>query len=55
MVYGDFKDKPRRTTSNKVLRDKVYNLNNLQDDRYQSRLVSRVYKCFYEKSMLMVE
>ena len=26
MVYGDFKDLPRRTFSDKVLRDKAFNI-----------------------------
>ena len=26
MAYGDFKNLPRRTTANKVLRDKVFNI-----------------------------
>ena len=26
MTYGDFKDLPRRTASNKILRDKAFNI-----------------------------
>ena len=38
MVYGDFKDLPRRTASDKVLRDKVFNIaKNPKYCRYSTR------------------
>ena len=50
MTYGDFKDLPRRTASDKVLHDKTFNIaKNLKYDRYQSGLASMVYK-FFEKN-----
>ena len=51
MVYGDFKDIVRRTASDKLLRDKVFNLaKNLKYDVYQRGLASMVYKLFDKKS-----
>ena len=47
MVYWDFKDLTRRTTSNKILRDKAFNVTeNQKYDRYQRGLVSMVYNVF---------
>ena len=46
---GDFKDLTRRTASNKILRDKIFNfVKNPKYDGYQRRLVLMVYKCFYK-------
>ena len=51
MAYGDFKDLARRTASDKVLRDKAFNIaKNPKYDRYQKGLASIVYKFFDEKS-----
>ena len=51
MVYGDFKDLARRTFSDKVLRDKAFNIaKNPKYDGYQKGLTSMVYKCFDKKS-----
>ena len=51
MVYRDFKDLKRRTFSDKVLRNKAFNVaQNLKYDGYQRRLASMVYKFFYKKS-----
>ena len=51
MVYGDFKDLARRTASDKVLRDKAFNIaKNPKYDGYQRRLASMVYKFFDKKS-----
>ena len=51
MVYGDFKDLKRKTFSDKVLRDKAFNIaKNPIYDGYQRELVSMVYKFFEEKS-----
>ena len=39
MIYRDFKDLPGRTTADKVLRDKAFNIGkNLKFDGYQHRL-----------------
>ena len=51
MVYGDFKDLPRRTASDKVLRDKEFNIaKNSKYDAYQRSLTSMIYKLFDKKS-----
>ena len=51
MAYGDFKDIARRTASNELLRDKVFNIaKNPKYDRYQRGLASMVYKFFDKKS-----
>ena len=51
MVYGDFKDLARRTASDKVLRDKAFNIaKNPKYDGYQRGLASMVYKFFDKKS-----
>ena len=43
MAYGDFKDLARRTGSDKVLRDKAFNIaKNPKHDGYQRGLVSMV-------------
>ena len=51
MAYGDFKDIARRTASDKVLRDKAFNIaKNPKYDGYQRGLASMVYKFFDKKS-----
>ena len=51
MAYGDFKDLTTRTASNKIFRDKAFNIvKNTKYDRYQSGLASVVYKFFDKKS-----
>ena len=51
MAYGDFKDLARRTASDKVLRDKAFNIaKNLKYDGYQRGLASMVYKYFDKMS-----
>ena len=48
---GDFKDLERRTASDKVLRDKAFNIaKNPKYDGYQRGLASMVYKIFDKKS-----
>ena len=43
MANGDFKDLARRTASDKVLRDKAFNIgNNPKYDGYQRRLACTV-------------
>ena len=50
MAYGDFKDLKRRTFSDKVLRDKAFNIaKNPKYDGYQRGLASMVYK-FFDKT-----
>ena len=54
MAYGDFKDLARRAASDKVLRDKAFNVaKNTKYDRYQRGLASMVYKLFDRKSALL--
>ena len=56
MAYGYFKDLTRRTTSDKILRDKTFNIpKNPKYDGYQRGLASMVYKCFDKKSALLVD
>ena len=51
MAYGEFKDLPRRTASNKVLLDQVFNTSkNLKYDGYQRGLASMVYKFFNKET-----
>ena len=51
IAYGDFKDLARRTASDKVLRDKAFNIaKNPKYDGYQRGLASMVYKFLDEKS-----
>ena len=46
-TYGDFKDLARRTASDKVLRDKAFNIaKNAKYDWHQRGLASMVYKYF---------
>ena len=51
MDYGDFKDLARRTASDKILRDKAFNIaKNPKYDGYQRRLASMAYKGVDKKS-----
>ena len=51
MAYGDFQDLTRRTASDKILRDKAFNIaENPKYDRYQRGLASMVYKFFDKKT-----
>ena len=51
MAYGDFKDLKRRTFSDRVLKNKAFNIaKNPKYDWYQRGLVSIVYKFFDKKS-----
>ena len=51
MAYVDFKDLKRRTVSDKILRDKAFNIaKNPKYDGYQRGLASMVYKFFDKKS-----
>ena len=51
MAYEDFKDLARRTASDRLLRDKAFDIaKNLKYDGYQRGLASMVYKVFDKKS-----
>ena len=51
MFYGSFKDLTRRTASDKVLRDKAFNIaKNTKYDGYQRGLASVVCKFFDKKT-----
>ena len=51
MTYGDFKDLARRTVSDKVLKDKAFNIaKSPRYDGYQRGLTSIVYKFFDKKT-----
>ena len=51
MTYGKFKDLAKTTQSDKVLRDKVFEIaKNPQYDGYQRGIASMVYKFFDDKS-----
>ena len=51
MAYGDFKDLKRRTASDKILRDKAFNIaKNPKYDGYQRGLASMVHRFFDKKS-----
>ena len=51
MAYGDFKDLKRRTASDKILRDKAFNIaKNPKYDGCQRGLASMIDKFFDKKS-----
>ena len=51
MACADFKDFSRRTNSDKILRDKAFNIaKNPKYDAYQRGLASMVYKFLDKKS-----
>ena len=51
MAYGDLKDLKRRTTSDKILRDKAFNIaKSPKYDGYQRGVASMVYKVFEKTS-----
>ena len=53
MVHGDFMGLLRRTTSDKLLRDKAFNIaKNTKCNGYKRRLSSMVFKFFYKKAYL---
>ena len=52
MTYGDFKDLTRRTASNKILRDKAFNI--AKNPKYhgdQRELASMVYEFFNKEAL----
>ena len=51
MAYGDFKDLAKRTSPDRDLRDKAFNIaRDLKYDGYQRGLASMVYKFFDKKT-----
>ena len=51
MAYGGFEDLTRRVFSDKVLRDKAFNIaKNPKYDRYQRGLASMIYNFFDKMS-----
>ena len=51
MACGDFKDLARRTVSDKILRDKIFNIAiNPKNDGYQRGLASMIFKFCDKKS-----
>ena len=51
MAYGDFKDLARRAASDKILRDKAFNIDkNPKYDGYQRGLAPMVYKVVDKQS-----
>ena len=51
IAHGDFKDLARRTASDKILRDKVFDIaKNHKYIGYQRGLASMVYKLLHKKS-----
>ena len=51
MAYGDFKGLNRRTSADKVLHDKAFNIvNNPNYDGYQRGLASMVYEFLIKKT-----
>ena len=56
ITYGDFKDLPRRTASDKVLKDKAINVAEiLKYDGYQRGLTFMVYRFFDKKSTSLAD
>ena len=56
MVYGDFKDLKRRTASDKILRDKAFNIaKNPKYDGHQRGHASMVYKFFDKKLVSLTD
>ena len=54
MGYGDFKDLTRRTASDKILRDKAFDIaKNPKHDGYCRGLASMVYECFGKRNHQM--
>ena len=51
MTYGDFKDLTRRTASDKIVRDKAFNIaKNPKYDGCQRGIASMVYNFFDKKT-----
>ena len=53
MAYGDFKDLPRRTASDKILRAKAFNIAKIPKYvGYQRDFASMYYKFFDQKHLV---
>ena len=56
IAYGDFKDLKRRTASDKISKDKAFNIvKNPKYGGYQRGLASMVYKSFDKKSASLTD
>ena len=56
MAYGDFKDLTRRAASDKILRDKAFDVaKNPKCDGYERGLASMVYRLFDKKSTSLAQ
>ena len=56
MAYGDFKDLAKRTASDKVLRDKAFNVaKNSEYDGYQRGFASIVNKFFDKQGIIKIK
>ena len=56
MAYGDFKDLAGRTSADRVLRDKAFNISKIPEyNGYQCWLDSKVYKFFDKRSALLAD
>ena len=54
MAYDKYKDLNKRTQSDKVLREKAFEIASIpKNDKYQKRLASMVYM-FFDKNMLVL-
>ena len=55
MTCGDFKDLPRRTVFDKILRDKAFNIaENAKYDGYQKVLLQWFINCFIKSLQVVV-
>ena len=55
MAYGDFKELPRKTSSDKVLRDKAFNIATIPKcDGCQTGLASMIYN-FFDKTCSLIK
>ena len=55
MTYGDFKDLTRRTASDKILREKAFNITkSLKYDGYQRGLDLMVYKILIKNLFVLL-
>ena len=56
MAYGDFKELPRRTASDKILRHEAFNIaKNKKYDGYQRGIGSMVYKLVDKRSVSLAD
>ena len=56
MAYGDFKDLAIRTASDKILRDKAFNIaKNPKYDGYQKGLALMIYNFFDQREIFLIK